>query len=115
MVAIPLEQGRFFNGGKAYFSAPWDCRNPFGAGTVFQSGVRIAQREECESQSLWSRDGFSIHKRIEYVPCADVAIPLEQGRFFNLLIYGLAIIVKSQSLWSRDGFSIARCVFLFCF
>ena len=27
---------------------------------LLQAGVRIAQREECESQSLWSRDGFSI-------------------------------------------------------
>ena len=28
-------------------------------------------RNLMKSQSLWSRDGFSIHKRIEYVPCAD--------------------------------------------
>ena len=68
-----------------------------------------------KSQSLWSRDGFSIHKRIEYVPCADVAIPLEQGRFFNLLIYGLAIIVESQSLWSRDGFSMSLHYLSLCY
>ena len=68
LVAIPLEQGRFFNG---HF---------------------IDEQEWQESQSLWSRDGFSIHK-----------------------VGGKVVELMSQSLWSRDGFSIARCVFLFCF
>ena len=40
------------------------------------------------SQSLWSRDGFSI----------DDALELEQKK------------KKSQSLWSRDGFSIEQCL-----
>ena len=127
-VAIPLEQGRFFNWltsvkivrkesqslwSRDGFSidgtdrrTPTNRRNPFGAGTVFQSKhkrqqnrhrsrnpfgagtvfqstqAEIVERAEM-SQSLWSRDGFSIfvnkHKRLNY----EVAIPLEQGRFFN--------------------------------
>ena len=59
MVAIPLEQGRFFN--RFWVS---------GAGS-------------CESQSLWSRDGFSIKPRGKCSMQPKVAIPLEQGRFFN--------------------------------
>ena len=105
-------------------------RNPFGAGAVFQFFFPNNVTFTVVSQSLWSRDGFSIdelryhlaHLRrnpfgagtvFQYSIASSaagfyVAIPLEQGRFFNLLIYGLAIIVKSQSLWSRDGFSINR-------
>ena len=97
MVAIPLEQGRFFNGGKAYFSAPWDCRNPFGAGTVFQSGVRIAQREECESQSLWSRDGFSMDTLTYCEGEGQVAIPLEQGRFFNTQAHRIRPVCRCRN------------------
>ena len=63
-------------------------RNPFGAGTVFQYGKEWDAVLEARSQSLWSRDGFSMQ-----APCAagasqPVAIPLEQGRFFNLTSYG---------------------------
>ncbi|EEV88573.1 hypothetical protein HMPREF0198_1319 [Cardiobacterium hominis ATCC 15826] len=36
VVAIPLEQGRFFNQVYASRSARNASRNPFGAGTVFQ-------------------------------------------------------------------------------
>ena len=59
MVAIPLEQGRFSMRLEAYFGeGEW-------------------------SQSLWSRDGFSI-----------TSINGENHEY------------QSQSLWSRDGFSI---------
>ena len=58
-------------------------RNPFGAGTVFQYyHERVLDRENM-SQSLWSRDGFSIYYVYQQHLCYFVAIPLEQGRFFN--------------------------------
>ena len=59
MDAIPLEQGRFFN-----------------FGDIVEKNVYL-------SQSLWSRDGFSINSTIAGRTDTSVAIPLEQGRFFN--------------------------------
>ena len=35
-VAIPLEQGRFFNINEDDYDEDGEGRNPFGAGTVFQ-------------------------------------------------------------------------------
>ena len=61
-------------------------RNPFGAGTVFQC-VFYIQVNGLESQSLWSRDGFSIIPFLFGDSYEHVAIPLEQGRFFNLRHY----------------------------
>ena len=58
-------------------------RNPFGAGTVFQWIMMWITFLGRESQSLWSRDGFSIELGDKY------------ARFHT-----------SQSLWSRDGFSM---------
>ena len=58
-VAIPLEQGLFFNGDQH--------------GTNYSRG----------SQSLWSRDYFLIHLDRLPRPHDLVAIPLEQGLFFN--------------------------------
>ena len=82
-VSIPLEQGRFFNTGANFAKTPFMCRNPFGAGTVFQCYVDLTEVMSAVSQSLWSRDGFSI-KAMRIAPkIPKVAIPLEQGRFFN--------------------------------
>ena len=58
-VAIPLEQGQFFNITGARRWRADIRRNPFGAGTVFQ---------------------FTVADTGKTFP---VAIPLEQGRFFN--------------------------------
>ena len=58
-------------------------RNPFGAGTVFQFPVMFQLFAFAKSQSLWSRDGFSILLVRGDGGLISVAIPLEQGRFFN--------------------------------
>ena len=60
MVAIPLEQGRFFNKSRTFLYHTDPCRNPFGAGTVFQLYQSMPCVPSVRSQSLWSRDGFSI-------------------------------------------------------
>ena len=59
-------------------------RNPFGAGAVFQYASALYRGHFEESQSLWSRDGFSM-----------IGEETVHGDF-----------AESQSLWSRDGFSI---------
>ena len=82
-VAIPLEQGRFFNTSSLQQTATPAGRNPFGAGTVFQSNNDGAKMNLNLSQSLWSRDGFSIRCTHRTARRMQVAIPLEQGRFFN--------------------------------
>ena len=58
-------------------------RNPFGAGTVFQFNNPRQFIFDYGSQSLWSRDGFSILSQMLLRSASNVAIPLEQGRFFN--------------------------------
>ena len=83
-------------------------RNPFGAGTVFQSDVRRDVVDLRKSQSLWSRDGFSIWQGGQVMFTFLVAIPLEQGRFFNGHFIDEQEWQESQSLWSRDGFSILK-------
>ena len=60
-------------------------RNPFGAGTVFQFNNPRQFIFDYGSQSLWSRDGFSIYIAIK-----------------------ASILEGSQSLWSRDGFSMDK-------
>ena len=128
-VAIPLEQGRFFNKGHAHRAENPKGRNPFGVGTVFQYESKEELADMLASQSLWSRDGFSIMIIYPFPEEINVAIPLEQGRFFNpskncspiwteveipleqgrfinIRDYYGAELVMSQSLWSRDGFSI---------
>ena len=126
-----MEQGRFFNKGHAHRAENPKGRNPFGVGTVFQYESKEELADMLASQSLWSRDGFSIMIIYPFpeeinvaIPleqgrffnpsknCSpiwtEVEIPLEQGRFFNIRDYYGAELVMSQSLWSRDGFSIAR-------
>ena len=82
IVAIPLEQGRFFNEpatGRKHHQASqslWS-RDGFSMGKLIP--LPIGQK----SQSLWGRDGFSIQVRILQKHLLCVAIPLEQGRFFN--------------------------------
>gem|GEM_PF-4852763 len=49
-------------------------RNPFGAGTVFQCYLNEIKVVNPESQSLWSRDGFSIDLR-DVTPFADSPPP----------------------------------------
>ena len=56
------------------------------------------------SQSLWSRDYFLINRGQRNKQPALVAIPLEQGLFFNPRRHRPVLRHKSQSLWSRDYF-----------
>ena len=60
-----------------------------------------------ESQSLWSRDYFLIKISAAEYRGEEVAIPLEQGLFFNASGQGAEINGASQSLWSRDYFLMA--------
>ena len=64
LVAIPLEQGRFFNAFSMRKNGKTLGRNPFGAGTIFQFVHPNYPPQELRSQSLWSRDGFSIFHRL---------------------------------------------------
>ena len=59
------------------------------------------------SQSLWSRDYFLIPVRGTSLASTKVAIPLEQGLFFNDHWIDRDGGLASQSLWSRDYFLIA--------
>ena len=59
-----------------------------------------------KSQSLWSRDYFLINRHGVLLRGAVVAIPLEQGLFFNNKAMKTNINTVSQSLWSRDYFLI---------
>jgi len=139
------EQGRFFNSTIRASSSSTTGRNPFGAGTVFQSlaearaildqgrnpfgagavfqfffpnnvtftvvsqslwsrdGFSIITLSMAKdfllSQSLWSRDGFSIAKKMTQQTEWEVAIPLEQGRFFNV-----SILTTSSRSMGRNPF-----------
>ena len=60
-----------------------------------------------KSQSLWSRDYFLINRHGVLLRGAVVAIPLEQGLFFNRhRLQRRPSRLVSQSLWSRDYFLI---------
>ena len=102
----PFGAGTVFQSPNVQPLARTSGRNPFGAGTVFQYLPKALVSLKDASQSLWSRDGFSIpHDNWRYHD-KPVAIPLEQGRFFNWLTSVKIVRKESQSLWSRDGFSI---------
>ena len=116
------EQGRFFNSTIRASSSSTTGRNPFGAGTVFQSLAEARAILDqgrnpfgagavfqfffpnnvtftVVSQSLWSRDGFSIAKKMTQQTEWEVAIPLEQGRFFNV-----SILTTSSRSMGRNPF-----------
>ena len=59
MVAIPLEQGRFFNWSCSGASTAPIVAIPLEQGRFFNYELDVIGLC-CESQSLWSRDGFSI-------------------------------------------------------
>ena len=107
-VAIPLEQGRFFNKTSTPSSTAAKCRNPFGAGTVFEYATA-----QCLTASP-SRNPFGAGTVFQFTYLwfgnyCQVAIPLEQGRFFNEPSqFKFMLESTSQSLWSRDGFSMMR-------
>ena len=54
-------------------------------------------RNTHKSQSLWSRDGFSIKVFAVLEIGGLVAIPLEQGRFFNTRLRSTVVILKSRN------------------
>ena len=82
VVAIPLEQGRFFNQVYASRSARNASRNPFGAGTVFQSKIYAIFTPLKSRNPFGAGTVFQLMELIEERQQI-VAIPLEQGRFFN--------------------------------
>ena len=62
-----------------------------------------------KSQSLWSRDYFLINRHGVLLRGAVVAIPLEQGLFFNRhRLQRRPSRLVSQSLWSRDYFLMPK-------
>ena len=91
-VAIPLKQGQVFNCKRVSWCSITHGRNPFAAGTSFQLHLYQLNGQVQRSQSLCSRDKFSI-------PVCAVGASRR----------------PSQSLCSRDKFSIARGVFPPCF
>ena len=84
LVAIPLEQGRFFNRNNRRYPRLCGGRNPFGAGTVFQYNFRTAINCSFSVAIPLEQGRFFNASFSNRCSVAAVAIPLEQGRFFNL-------------------------------
>ena len=82
IVAIPLEQGRFFNYELDVIGLCCESQSLWSR-DGFSMGLFHQPERQATSQSLWSRDGFSIVSFVKKLQLAQVAIPLEQGRFFN--------------------------------
>ena len=84
-------------------------RNPFGAGTVFQSKIYAIFTPLKSRNPFGAGTVFQLMELIEERQQI-VAIPLEQGRFFNEPATGRKHHQASQSLWSRDGFSMGKLI-----
>ena len=105
LVAIPLEQGRFFNRSEKANCVQLQVAIPLEQGRFFNIPSPHLLPDSM-SQSLWSRDGFSIKAQKEAVPDVGSQSLWSRDGFSIIPRAVLPALPRSQSLWSRDGFSM---------